>query len=605
MKYTILKFLLVFSGLVFLQQAGISQIERDTMKNTDIAYKQADSAYYLTTQGMEILMGNVMIRSDSTFMFCDSAVLMDTAVLVIGNVSIVQSDTVFIFADSAIYYPDSLIVNMFGYEEENVVLQNGDQKLFTRALEYDVENKIARYHQSAVLQNDRTLLRSRRGTYLVNDKLAMFYDDVVVQDSSFNLWADSLHYLTEANRAIFRGPTRIEIDSSNVYAEAGYYDIENEFAEFLENAQYEKGDERARADLIKYNGISKEIILTGKAIYTDNDTQITADSIIHNRETEISRLMGNAEFVDSSNYAKSDLIIYDAKKESFITEGRSRLVDPPMIIEADFIDYSKTEGAGIARGDVIWQDTSANTIIYCDEIVKDSVNDLTKAYSLGEERPLLENILDNDTLFLSADTLINMSGAEQDSNDMFLAYNDVKIFKSDFNAICDSLSFQTQDSIFRLFYNPYMWSDTTQFSGDSIDIILKNDKIDQVQIKQNGFIIDTPDNQFFNQVKGRTINVFFVEDELDHMIVEGNAESLYYILDSKDAYIGVSKTSCSKIKFIFEAKELQDILFYARPESRLTPMDKADHNAMRLSGFLWNIENKPDSVESIVLREKK
>jgi lipopolysaccharide export system protein LptA len=603
MKMKLYHLLIVF--LLCFAPALYGQVEQDTTKGDGITYEVADSAdFFRDGEGVKYLRGNVVIRRDSTYMFCDSAIIMDTSIIAIGNVSILQDDTITIFADSLIYHPDSMVATLYGYEENNVVLQNGHEKLFTKTLHYDVKNKIARYNTGAVLESNRTSLRSKRGIYFVNDRLAKFYDKVLVQDSSFNLWADSMYYMTNIEKAIFRGPTRINIDSSRIFAEQGFYDIKNDNAEFEVNAQYEKGESRATADKITYSGKTEDVTLIGKARYIDKDSEIKADSLIHNKKTEISILIGNAEFKDSSNYASSDKIIYDGKKESFVTEGRSVVVDDPMIIKADYIDYNKKGGAGLARGNVIWQDTSANTTIFCDEIIQDTLTQYIKAYSFNNSRPLFENILDDDTLYLSADTLVSYQEEDQDSNNFFIAYHDVKIFKTDFMAICDSLSYKSVDSIFNLFYNPYMWADTTQFSGDTIDIVLKDKKIKEVIIKKNGFIIDTPDNQFFNQVSGRDINVYFDDNELRNMVVSGNAESLYYILDSENAYIGINKTTCSKINFIFKNKELKDILFYSKPVSKLTPMDKADHNALRLSGFNWNIANKPISLESIKIRKK-
>ncbi|MBK8672496.1 MAG: hypothetical protein IPN93_05755 [Bacteroidetes bacterium] len=100
---------------------------------------------------------------------------------------------------------------------------------------------------------------------------------------------------------------------------------------------------------------------------------------------------------------------------------------------------------------------------------------------------------------------------EKNKNDtirILYAYHHVKVLKGRISAICDSLYFSYQDSIIKLYQNPVVWIDTTQFSADSILIYTKNDEIDFVYLDGKCLIVNQSGPGYYNQVKGRNIQGF-------------------------------------------------------------------------------------------------
>jgi len=124
---------------------------------------------------------------------------------------------------------------------------------------------------------------------------------------------------------------------------------------------------------------------------------------------------------------------------------------------------------------------------------------------------------------------------------------------------------------------------------------MKDEEIDKIYLNNTAFIVNSPDEIYFNQIKGKNMTAFFKDDELKKMKVVGNAESIYYIVDEDDAYSGVNKCVCSSMLINFGENEITDILFYTNPTSNLYPMRKADHNALKLPGFRWDATRRPKS----------
>ena len=271
------------------------------------------------------------------------------------------------------------------------------------------------------------------------------------------------------------------------------------------------------------------------------------------------------------------------------------------MIVADRFDFEQGTGLGIAQGNVIWQDTTQGLSIYCEQARYKEKGDYLKAFGGRNNRPLMISKIDNDSLFLTADTLVAQRGdtLASDSSRMLRAYHRVRIFKSDLQALCDSLSYSSGDSLFRLYREPLIWSDTTQFSADTIHIRMQEKGVERIDLYSQSLIINSPDLKYFNQIKGKYIKAFFNEEGIHRMRVEGNAESLYYALDDSNAYIGVNQTACSEMLFVFAEKKLKEIKFYQEPSGRLIPMKEADHEKLKLEGFRWEYDRRPKSLEDL------
>ena len=573
---------------------------QDTVNKDLIIIDHSDVMVGIQGEGKELQKNTVRqveLRQGDIYMYCDKAFLFDNNdVKAWGNVIIQQGDSVNIFSDSLYYDGNNRKAELFG----NVVLESTEQKLFTDKLNYDLNTKTATYFNGATLTNGETQLTSKIGYYYVSQDEAYFKDSVIVVDPEFELKSDTLRFDTKEKKAVFLGPTLVAQNDGQIYCEEGFYDTQNKNAEFKTNAQYQKGEQKAWADLMKYDGSIKETTLIGNAKFIEGEKIATADVIRYEEETKITNLDGNAYFKDKEQEIRSDKIRYDSENEVYNTTGRSKVNDEAQILEADFI---KSEGkVSVATGNVIWRDTVQNiSISNCDSARYVKEEDLFKAMG---GRPLLTKMMDDDTLFLSADTLISFLKNPEDSVRTLLANRNVKIFKTDLQAICDSLIYSEADSIFQFYKQPIIWSDTSQFSADTIYIQMANEKIDQIDMIKNAFMINSPDEENFNQIKGKDITAYFENDDVRRMNVTGNAESVYWARDDNDAYIGANKVLCSSMLMYFGNNEVEDIRFYNKPDGSFTPMNQVKKSEIELAGFKWVKDDRPISLSSILKKSK-
>ena len=564
----------------------------------------SDLFEYIQKKGENIqkLLGSVELHQDSVYMYCDSAfVFNELDVIAMSNVLIQQGDSISVFADSLSYQGATRIADLFG----NVILMSKDQKLFTTQLNYDLNTKIATYDQGALLTNDTTQLTSKRGYYHVGKDQIFFKDSVQIVDPNFELRTDTLSYHTGSQMAVFLAPTLIVQDSSKIYCEAGFYDVRNQRAQFSGDPQYLKGESRATARIMRYDGVLNEVSLLGDAVFEEPNRQATADILKYREDTEEILLIGRANYESEEQSIRADTIAYDQKNEIYTTRGRSLISDPPHLIEADQIDFEKEEGMGIALGNVVWQDTSARLSIHCDTARYSEEGSYLQAFGGRNNRPMLVSQIEEDSMYMTADTMITKSFPDSLSGDsirVLTAFHEVRILKSNLQAICDSLSYSTADSLFRLYQDPLIWSDTSQFSADTIHIQLTDEGIERIDLYNRSFIVNSPDLKYFNQIKGKYIKAFLEDDEIRSMRVKGNAETLYYALDDEDAYIGVNKTACSEMIFLFADQELKEIRFFKEPSGQLIPMGQADHESLKLDGFRWEFDRRPQTLADLFIR---
>ena len=562
---------------------------------------------YFFKNGREIqkLSGTVRLRQENTLIYCDTAVLDKDFAVLRGNVVIAQGDSVKAFADSAHYEAVTKISDLFN----KVVLENGKQQLFTERLRYDTGNKIATYTTGATMTNGKSQVVSRRGTYLVDQKEVLLKGNVVVTDPEFTMRTDTMTFNTEAQLVRFVAPTLISQRGSKIYTEGGFYDMENDFASFDQNPQYEKDGQLGRARKMRYEGNLKEYTLEGDAHIEDPKKGEVADAevIRYNSETEKTILRGSAHFRDSTRDIQGSEIRYDSRNKIYQLTGRGRVSDPPNIIEADSLDFNDVLGNGVALGSVSWQDTSSNYTVLSWRMDYNKKSQYLNAFGgfgpVGEAgRPMMKSLIDRDTLYMSADTLTSFKPDSASDVRQLLAHRDVRIFKSDLQAACDSLTFSSADSIF-WFYQikniPVIWSDTSQFSGDTIRMLLKDKKLDRLWLRQNALMINSEDGILFNQIRGKNSTVFFRDDEAREMLVEGNAQALYYAVDDKKAYIGLNETACSEMRLFFGDNKVESIKFYQKPSGKFIPMKEAGRETKKLEGFFWEQVRRPRRVEDL------
>ena len=204
-----------------------------------------------------------------------------------------------------------------------------------------------------------------------------------------------------------------------------------------------------------------------------------------------------------------------------------------------------------------------------------------------------------DTLSISKDTA---------NHNIMKAYHNTKFYSQDLQGVCDSMVFPTIDSTVYLFKSPIVWASGNQLTGTDIDMHLRDNQVDQFRLNNKAMIVNQVDSTMyvllpgqdtmFNQIKGRDMIGYVVNNELKRVNVNGNGEVIYYP-DDKGIIIGLNKTISSNIRIYLEQKKVKEIVFINKPEGQLNPLFMVDEKDRLLKDFQWHIQKKPLKKEDI------
>ncbi|MBL7924868.1 MAG: hypothetical protein JNL88_11770, partial [Bacteroidia bacterium] len=219
---------------------------------------------------------------------------------------------------------------------------------------------------------------------------------------------------------------------------------------------------------------------------------------------------------------------------------------------------------------------------------------------------LLTKVFETDSLFLHADTLLAMQDTASRLKTYF-AYHRVRIFKPDLQGQCDSLVYSTRDSTIWFYTRPVLWSNRNQLTAEKIALLLSGNKISTMQLYTGAFITGIEDSLRYNQVKGRDMTGYFVDNRLSSIKVTGNGQSIYYIRNSKQQITGVNQADCSDMMVYLKESKVSKITLIKRPDATLFPVKETDPLQMRLKDFSWKGHLQPLSKEDVFFwpEEKK
>lgn len=560
----------------------------------------------------------------------------------IGEVALQQDDVIF-HCDSAYLYEADNSIDAFG----QVHIQQGDSiDIFADYLEYDGSTKFARLFQNVELNDSKTIIHSDTLYYYVEDRRALLFTGVDISDQKITIVADSVEYLSLQDKAYFYDNAALTDGDMYVTADKMDYDFRANVGTYEGNGEMTSNNSLLKSDKGWYDANTNDVRFEDNVYVEDSTYEIDTDRLLYNLDSKKAIFNGPTTIVSEGSEIQSSSGFYDQENDIISLKGESTLNDGPQFLKADSLYFEQETGWGFAFGNVFWEDTSQQIILECNALRYNQDSSAIVAF----DNLVFQQVIDSDTLFLIADTLETQtrSSVKQDStqensvqkdstqensiqkdstqenSSLYLAYPNVKLYKSDFQGVCDSLSYQSLDSVFRMYMNPIVWFDSTQLNADTIFLTTENQDPSEIQLKRNAWIVNENQLGIYNQLKGNNINGLFNNGDLSDIIIKQNAESIYFAQDSAKAYIGVNKASCPDMKILFEESEIQRIKFLGESVSKFEPMQKIDPFSYRLDGFRWQnglrpprsifvknnkiltIEKKPEIKEEIeeVLEEK-
>lgn len=256
---------------VWDEQADTADTEPDYvyLLNSDVVYFDQ----YLNPDA-QMLMGNVILRHDSMYMYCDSALFYQekNSFEAYHNVRIEQGDTLFLFGDSVFYDGNTRLARV----RSNVRLENTSMILLTDSLNFDRNTGLGWFFDGGTLLDNESTLISEYGQFDTGTKLSTFTDGVTLESPDYLLSTDTLHYNTDTHTALFNSPSTIDSGDKIIETRHGRFNTDRRSAVLLDRSvlRQQNNEMRMTADSIIYDEDSQQIRGYGDVVVNDYKDKI-------------------------------------------------------------------------------------------------------------------------------------------------------------------------------------------------------------------------------------------------------------------------------------------------------------------------------------------
>ena len=613
------------------------------------------------------LLGNVVFyhKDNGTIITCDSAVRYNnTRIECFKNVVVNKQET-YLYGDRVDYNGDMNIANVYG---PIIKMVNKDATMYTHKFAFNTLTNIGTFGGGATMSQNENLLESERGFFNADSSILVCVDDVEIKNPDYKLQSDSVSYNLNSDIATFYTQTYIWNSKGEILsAKKGLYDQRNTTYKFTSDSYILTEKQELWSDTLNYDSKAENAILFNNIQMLDdgqkvmlfgdfaeywgslNNALITDDpSIINFDPSQPDTLYMRSDTIFIETVSTDSLLAVDStvvEEEEYI-ENRgveSNPISSDSVIVTDSLNSSiKSDSlglSGIRETEIVESDSIKAEIGEAKELSRseqrklkrerkkelkrekkrlakeEKLAELRARIALRDRAKVLKDSIeaaakDSINLELLGDSIVMDSISEilpieKDSvQHIIKAYNNVRIYRSDFQAVCDSMIGFSLDSTLHLYIKPILWNQANQITSEEIDIYTKNKAMDKAVFRGEPIMASKVGDDYFNQIKGKVMEAIMINNEIKRIEVIGNGQTYYYMQDDKDQSIkGFLVVESADITFAMDSNAIEKINYKVNPVYKLYPMDKIPlTQEIILPGFEWEEARRPMSKKSVFNR---
>lgn len=567
----------------------------------------------------QILVGNVAFRHDSLYMYCDSALFFEASnsLKAYGRVHMAQGDTLFLDGEQLFYDGDAMLAEI----RYNVRMEDPSMVLTTDSLNYDRTLNLGYYFEGGTLRDSLNTLTSDWGEYDTKTKDALFNYNVTLTNDNFVLTSDTLGYNTGTRIAVITGPSEIDNGSNHITSTLGYYHTNEDQAQLLNRSVLHNDNYRMVGDSLFYDHALGYGEAFRNVIMDDykEKCRLTGEYAYYNEVVDSAYATGKAIAID---YSQGDSLFIHADTLSMTTHlipvppAVPQQPATPQMPAAPLLPNSPDTPAPSDTTATAPSDTLAlPTIPEIPDIpdipeIPDNPRSQTPPDSSLAVLPLpAEDAIalpqdtstaDSISLPLASDTI--PTEPADSTYRIIKGFHKVRMYRSDVQAVCDSLVFSTLDSCITMYYDPIIWNGGQQVLGEKILIYLNDSTIDWVHIQNQALLVEQLDTAHFNQISGREIKAYFKNGEIDYADVIGNVlVAYYYQEDEGQELTGLNTTQASHLTAYMVDRQMEKLLITNKSNGVFYPILQIPPDKMKLPTFGWFSKLRPLSPFDILI----
>ena len=472
------------------------------------------------------------------------------------------------------------------------------------------DKRVLLFHEGALIESDQAFFYAKQNYFRALGKV------VFTQGDSLRMTCKTIEYDGKTKKAFAQGNVYLERPDMTLRTEELNLDRINEKAFYNTPGTIVDSTSTLTSNQGQYFMDQKKYRFISDVTINNPEYIVNSEQLDYFTESNQAYLYGNSKIEGETYTVLCERGFYDMDREKGIFKQNATLFYDNKIIKGDSLYFESERNYAAATKNISIVDTINNSIITGNygEIFKE------RDSAIITRRAMAVNIIDQDSLFIHADTLV-ATGPEEKR--ILRAYYDVRILKSDLRGRSDSLYLDESIGLTKLLKkpltkqqeqvfteknyhekNPVLWFDESQMTGDEIQLLsdTKTNKLDSLKIDGRVFIIekDTLSEDGYQQIKGGLLRGAFKESKLDNIVITKNTEMVYYLYNDEDLQlIGIDKTTCSALKIQFFDGQIDEITFLVSPNGNVYPEDELPINDRTLKGFTWRIVQRPETIEDL------
>jgi len=626
-------------------------------KDSLVMLLSAKSAQLIEERGEHFrkVFGPARFLHNGTYLICDTALwnLDRNIINAFGHVKILQDETV-LSSDRLDYLIDEDLAQFRG---SLVQLTDKEGNLLrTRHLDFNTKDSVAVFQNGGAMKDkDGQIIESREGTYDARIKVFTFLSDVNMFTDSLFVSTTELIYESPRSLATFPSPMSAWKDDKMLSADCGWHDRSRDLFFFERHVHALSPTQEAWADTLWFDRTMMTVDMYGNAQVADSVRNVTglAGHISYVDSTALLTLTIDPMMEAVSDGEKPDtvwiggdrLVYYTvpmcAVDSLFKVVSATRLseINTDAVTEyrrkaAEAAEKARKEaeeakakaegrpvpgaggpgaapggpgrpgtGGGPASSDgassASARDASSASARDASSVISSEVEksvppgDSTSFHGLPVESPDSLAVPPADTLPPPDSTRIGF----------FQGKGNVRIYRHDFQVVCDSLAYSDYDSLARLYVRPVVWNEENrQFTADSISALIRHGGLDRASLMSSAFVAIEEDSLLFDQIRGTEMMAFFDSTgAMTRFDALGGANALFY-LEENASLATVNVVEAKMLSTAFRDGNLERILYFEGIKNDAYPVVQLPRESRYLKGFEWRGKDRPMGPRDISSR---
>ncbi len=450
-------------------------------------------------------------------------------------------------------------------------LHKGARLTCDSALYYQQTNSFEAFGHVRMKQGDTLTLTSEYAYYDGNDEMCEVRRNVILTHRKMKLYCDSLNY-------------------DRMYS-IGY---------FFEGGKLIDGDTRLTSDWGQYSSADRQAVFYYNVKLKNSNSLTEGDTLYYDTKTSKAHVVGPSKIT-----MKDDVIItedgyYDshADKTELFSRSTVQRRDGKTITADSLYHDSKT---GISEGfsNVIFNDTANKSRFTGDYVYYDE----NTGCGYATRKAVAMDYSHGDTLYAHGDTmrLVTYNHDTDSAYRKVFAYPHVRVYRTDVQAVCDSMVMNSLDSVLTMYKDPILWSDGRQILGEEIRAYMADSTIRFAHVIGQALSVEMlPDTVHYNQVSSKEMKSWFEEGKLRLNQAQGNVKTVYYATDNADStLIGLNYLETDTLKMFMSPTRRLERIWACKHSGTMYPISQIPPEKYKLPEFVWFDYVRPLSKDDI------